>query len=179
MNESMPQQAPVVETRNPQPHLVFDPSWCRACKVCEMACSSLKEGQARPAVARINVFFDEFAEDAPISAMLCFHCADAPCLAACPTEAMSRHPITGAVLIDEAKCVGCMLCRRACPWDVPKRHPDRRVAIKCDLCSDRAAGPYCVQVCPLSGRALRHEPGSNGESQPEIITRRKTGKREV
>ena len=76
---------------------------------------------------------------------------------ACPKEAMSRDERTGAVLIDEARCIGCMLCRKACPWDVPKQHPDRKVAIKCDLCVDRADGPICVQMCPLSGKALRYE----------------------
>ncbi len=137
--------------------VVFDPGWCRTCKVCEMACSTLKEGQSRPAVARINIFYDEFAAVDPIHGVVCAQCADAPCMADCPTGAMGRHPRTGAVIIDQELCIGCMRCRKACPWDVPKRHPDRRKAIKCDLCSDHDGGPYCVQVCPLSGKALKVE----------------------
>jgi Fe-S-cluster-containing dehydrogenase component len=70
---------------------------------------------------------------------------------------MSRDERTGAVLVREKRCIGCMLCRDACPWDVPKRHPERRLALKCDLCVDRAEGPLCVEMCPLSGKALRYE----------------------
>ena len=40
--------------------IVFDAQWCRTCKVCEVVCSISKEGQARPSLARINIFFDEF-----------------------------------------------------------------------------------------------------------------------
>jgi anaerobic carbon-monoxide dehydrogenase iron sulfur subunit len=147
-----------------QARVVFDAACCRTCKVCEMACSTLKEGTARPAVARINVFFDEFAEIDPISGVICFQCEDAPCLDECPVEAIHRHPTTDAVIIDDEVCIGCMVCRDACPWDVPKSHPDTGLALKCDLCSDREGGPYCVQVCPLSGKALRYEQmGGNGQ----------------
>lgn len=138
--------------------LVFDPASCRTCKVCVMACSIYHEGEARPAVARLAISFDEFEPTNPISARICFQCREAPCLEACPVSAMSRHPVTGAVVIDDDVCIGCLRCRKACPWDVPVRHPDRRLALKCDLCSDRDRGPICVQVCPLSGKALRYEP---------------------
>ena len=120
-------------------------------------CSIGHEGTASPALARINVYFDEFREQAPISASICFQCADAPCVEACPKDAMARDERTGAVVIDEKRCIGCMLCQKACPWDVPKRHTERRIAIKCDLCAGRAGGPLCVEMCPLSGKALRYE----------------------
>ena len=143
----------------PQPasgRVVFDPSWCRTCRVCEVMCSITKEGAAHPALARINITFDEFREHDPIAATLCYQCVDAACMEACPVEALSRDAYTGAVLVDEERCTGCMRCRRACPWDVPKRHPERKVALKCDLCSERAEGPLCVRMCPLSGKALRY-----------------------
>ena len=137
--------------------IVYDPQWCRTCKVCEAMCSIAKEGAAHPALARINITFDEFQEKDPISATICAQCEDAPCIDACPTEAMVEGPRTGAVLVDEERCIGCMKCRKACPWDVPKRHPERKVAIKCNLCGEREA-PLCVAMCPLSGKALRYEP---------------------
>ena len=120
-------------------------------------CAIGKEGTARPALARIHVFFDEFQEENPLSGSICFQCADAPCIEACPKDALSRDERTGAVVIDEKRCIGCMLCQKACPWDVPTRHPERKVAIKCDLCAGRAGGPLCVEMCPLSGKALRYE----------------------
>jgi Fe-S-cluster-containing dehydrogenase component len=131
--------------------------------VCEVACSIGKEGVAQPALARINVFFDEFQEEDPISVTICFQCADAPCIQACPKDALSRDERTGAVLVNDQRCIGCTLCRKACPWDVPKRHPDRKLILKCDLCVDRADGPLCVEMCPLSGKALRYEAPSTQE----------------
>lgn len=79
---------------------------------------------------------------------------------ACPVEAMARDPRTGAVRVLEDLCIGCMQCQKACPYDVPRRHPDRRLAITCDLCSDRADGPQCVAMCPLAGKALIYEPAA-------------------
>ena len=161
--------------------IAFDARWCRACRVCETVCAIAHEGAARPALARIQVTFDEFASDLPapveepaaarafLSATVCLQCAGAPCIPACPTRALSRDPGTGAVVVDtdpgsERACIGCMLCRKACPWDVPRRHPERRVALKCDLCAGRAGGPVCVEMCPLSGKALRVEQASAPEA---------------
>jgi len=145
--------------------IVFDPTQCRACKLCETVCAIAHEGAARPALARINIDFDAFAATDPISGTVCAQCADARCLAACPVGAMSRDERTGAVVVDSTLCVGCMACRRACPWAVPKKHPELGIAIKCDLCGDREGGPVCVEMCPLSGRALRYARGSVAEQE--------------
>jgi Fe-S-cluster-containing dehydrogenase component len=145
-------------------------------------CAIVHEGAARPALARIQVTFDEFPSPtasptgepvgAPIaveepaaaaryvSGTVCLQCADAPCIPACPTGALARDAQTGAIAIDvdpdsATACMGCMRCRKACPWDVPRRHPEIKVAVKCDLCAGREGGPACVQMCPLSGKALR------------------------
>lgn len=138
--------------------VLFNPSSCRACKVCEVACSIAHEGEARPFLARINITYSEFQDVDPISGAICAQCEDPPCIEACQVGAMTRDPETGAVIVVRDLCTGCMRCRRACPWDIPKLHPDLKIAIKCDLCSDRDGGPLCVEVCPLSGKALRYEP---------------------
>jgi Fe-S-cluster-containing dehydrogenase component len=137
--------------------LAFDGDACRACRACEAACSLTHEGAVSPTLARINVTFDESALETMATAHFCLQCEDAPCIEACPVDAMSRHPRTGAVIIDPDLCLGCMICARACPWHIPKRHPDRRLAIKCDLCSDSEDGPACLRICPLAGKALTME----------------------
>ena len=156
--------------------IAFDAAWCRTCRVCETMCAIYHEGAARPALARIHVTFDEFPapdrltvpiEDPAaarqfVSAVVCLQCADAPCIDVCPTGALARDARTGAMGLDAdpdspTACIGCMRCRKACPWDVPQRHPERKVALKCDLCAGRAGGPVCVEMCPLSGKALRVE----------------------
>ena len=151
------------DLKEPQPaaakgRVLHDPWSCRTCKVCEVACSIGKEGEARPYVARMNVYFDEFNAEKPITAQLCRHCKRARCIAECPTGAMGRDERTGAVIVNAEVCVGCMTCRDACPWHIPKLHPELGIAIKCDLCMDRENGPLCVEVCPLKGKALRYEP---------------------
>ncbi|MHB1357277.1 MAG: 4Fe-4S dicluster domain-containing protein [Anaerolineae bacterium] len=138
--------------------LVFDPKSCRTCRVCEQACAITHEGYARPTVSRVNVTFNEFVPaESAIQAQYCRQCQDAPCIIACPNGAMTREGTTGAVIILEEKCTGCMRCRKACEWAVPKLHPERKVATKCDLCHNRAEGPACVQFCPLTGKALSYD----------------------
>jgi carbon-monoxide dehydrogenase iron sulfur subunit len=142
-----------------QGRLLFDPKYCRTCRVCEQACSIIREGYARPTVSRINVIFNEFAPpESAIQALYCFQCHDAPCIIACPNGAMTRESATGAITILEEKCSGCMKCRKACEWAVPKLHKERKVAIKCDLCCGREEGPACVQFCPLASKALSYDP---------------------
>jgi anaerobic carbon-monoxide dehydrogenase iron sulfur subunit len=165
LSTSAPAQAPTQGRAHAQGRVIFTPEWCRTCRVCEVVCAISKEGQARPAIARIAITFDEFwagpgaeASAVPISARLCAQCADAPCLEACRVEAMTRDERTGAIRVHEASCIGCMRCNKACPWGVPQLHPDRRKALICDLCSDRPTGPACVAQCPLSGQALRYDP---------------------
>jgi len=63
---------------------------------------------------------------------------------ACPEDAVSRSPETGAVVVDEGLCTACELCTEACPTG--SIFIDRRsnVATKCDLCDGQ---PTCVEVC--------------------------------
>lgn len=136
--------------------IVFDPAWCRTCKLCEMVCSIEHEGESRPTLSRIRISFDDFKVSNPIHSSVCSQCPDAPCMKVCPVKAMSRDVQTGAVVIDPYLCIGCMACRRACPWDIPQKHPELGLAVKCDLCREREGGPVCVEMCPLSGKALRY-----------------------
>ena len=84
-------------------------------------------------------------------------------MGACRVSAMVRDARTGAVVILEDKCIGCMRCAKACPWQIPVRHPEQKRALKCDLCSYRPEGPMCVEMCPLSGKALRYEANAQAE----------------
>lgn len=157
-------RTPHMTTTTQIPRLVFNGDACRACRACEAACSLTHEGAVSPSLARITIAFDEFAEQAMVTASFCLQCDDAPCINACPVEAMARHPRTGAVTINAETCIGCMRCAKACPWGIPKRHPDERLAIKCDLCSDVQDGPACVRFCPLASEALTVATLSAGET---------------
>lgn len=49
----------------------------------------------------------------------CEKCQERPCLSSCPVDALHEVPPYDQVEIDE-KCVGCVLCREACPYDAIK-----------------------------------------------------------
>jgi len=48
---------------------------------------------------------------------MCNHCEDAPCVRACPTEAMYKDK-NGITLHDPSICIGCKSCVLADPYDV-------------------------------------------------------------
>ena len=49
--------------------------------------------------------------------VLCNHCSDAPCVAACPVEpkAMHKHS-NGTTIHNQERCIGCRACQDACPY---------------------------------------------------------------
>ena len=86
----------------------------------------------------------------------CFHCTDAACEQACPVGAIGRAA-SGAVVIDESKCIGCRYCVNACPFGVPKWRETANKAFKCRMCQDRTANgrqPACVSTCPAGALAF-------------------------
>jgi carbon-monoxide dehydrogenase iron sulfur subunit/anaerobic dimethyl sulfoxide reductase subunit B (iron-sulfur subunit) len=91
-------------------------------------------------------------EDGVIKCMSigCMHCADAPCMAACPTGAIYRDEETSLVQVDSSACIGCRSCLMACPFGAPKFTADNRMT-KCDGCIERVKRglePVCVKTCP-------------------------------
>jgi carbon-monoxide dehydrogenase iron sulfur subunit len=128
--------------------------YCMGCRICEVRCvvqhSKSKDiikvykGEGTRPLSRMIV-----EEKGHISfALQCRHCQDAPCIEACITGAMYRDKKTGAVLCDEAKCVGCWMCIMVCPFGVISRDvAGKRIASKCDLCMGEEV-PVCVKNCP-------------------------------
>jgi len=85
----------------------------------------------------------------------CLHCAEerAPCMTICPEGAIEK--INGAVVIHEEECIGCGLCRDACPIGAINLN-ERGIATKCDLCFERDE-PLCVSVCPKDALKMSSE----------------------
>jgi len=82
--------------------------------------------------------------------LLCQHCANAPCMKACPENAIKRRD-DGLVWIDPGACTACGLCPEACPYDVIYMNGELGVAQKCTGCAhrvDEGSLPRCVELCP-------------------------------
>jgi Fe-S-cluster-containing hydrogenase component 2 len=114
---------------------VVNPKKCVECGLCELACSYSKEHKFTPRRARIRIMSKTI--------MVCRHCKKPPCIDACKFGAITKNELTGIVMIDEQKCVGCKACIPACPFGGILITPEASV-IKCDLCN---GDPACVKYC--------------------------------
>jgi len=115
---------------------------CLACRNCERVCSFQETGGFLRENTSIWVQID--LDRRIIHTMTCLQCERAACLEICPVGAISSHPGTRALVVDEAVCVGCRMCVSACPFGNIQFDQRRRVALKCNLCNGE---PQCVLNC--------------------------------
>jgi DMSO reductase iron-sulfur subunit len=172
-----------VEPDERRPGFVFDTNLCTGCQACQLACVIENDLAPEATWRRIHTFNERRLPGIPLFhlSLACNHCAEPCCLEACPALAYSTDPLTGAVLIDEDKCIGCRYCSWACPYDAPRFDDARGLMTKCTFCNDRlpqGGRPACVESCPtaalgfdrLSEKQLTHEvPGfPRSEMRPSI-----------
>ena len=123
--------------------LSIDPDKCTGCLQCELACSLEHEGAFNPSKSRIKVItFEAKGRFVPYT---CTQCAEAWCLEACPTHAITIDRATGAKMVSDALCVGCKVCTIACPFGTINFNQSTGKVIKCDLCEGE---PACASACP-------------------------------
>lgn len=145
---------------------VIDQTRCIGCHACTTACKSENEvplSVTRTYVKSVDVGTFPQARRA-FQVTRCNQCADAPCVAACPTSAMYTRE-DGIVDFDKSVCIGCKACMAACPYDAIFINPEDHSAEKCNFCAHRIeAGlePACVVVCPTQAILVGHrdDPGS-------------------
>lgn len=126
---------------------------CIGCYGCEVACK-MENDVALGSIWNKVVQIEPFGEFPKVSSYwlptMCQQCADAPCVAVCPTGASFRDEQNNIVLIDKQKCIGCKYCMMACPYGVRSWNEEQEVVEKCTLCNHlTAAGglPACVKNC--------------------------------
>lgn len=131
--------------------VAVDPSKCIGCSICEFVCALEKENEPNPIKSRIRVIHLNPAFNLAVA---CRFCENAPCIRACPRNAIKQSERGGVLIIDEDKCDGCVLCIQACPYGGIMLDPDRRVVIACDLCNGE---PKCIEFCPEEALKLVSE----------------------
>jgi len=148
--------------------MIVDPHRCVGCHACAVAC---KTEYALPLGGfRIRTHYLQ-RPDRPTHfflPMMCQHCQDAPCLAACPHDAVVRLS-DGRVDINQKNCQSDTSCIKACPYDAIYLDPQTHKADKCNLCTPRTEvglQPACVEACPTE--ALRF--GDLGDLNSAVST---------
>lgn len=136
--------------------VIADPRKCVGCKACMAACLVKHYVPGDVPIARLNVV-QIGNHTAPI---VCHHCENAPCAAACPTGALYNDGDRVGIRME--RCIGCRSCVLACPYgavDVVDRYDashlgdlvvgaaPKAMVVKCDRCYDRVSGPACVEAC--------------------------------
>ena len=123
--------------------LIVDAQKCSGCRTCESYCA-LKHGDVcNP--ARGNIHVVKWERDAIFIPINCRRCEKPACEMVCPKHATHRNFATGAMEVDEARCIGCLSCLFACPFGATFADPTNGAVLKCDLCD---GDPTCVKVCP-------------------------------
>ena len=123
--------------------IFLDMEACIGCRTCSAACWYTHHETE-------NIFHENMSEDALLP-LLCRHCEDASCVAACPTDALEKVGEEEAVKRNSFLCVGCKSCVLACPFGAIKPETSYRIVSKCDLCPSRlqaGKAPACVTACP-------------------------------
>jgi anaerobic dimethyl sulfoxide reductase subunit B (iron-sulfur subunit) len=137
---------------------IFDYNMCVNCKACSASCILENGWKVHP--RNIYSYNSEAEYILPVInlSLACNHCETATCMNGCPASAYSRDSVTGAIILDENKCIGCKYCQWNCPYDAPKYDIEKRIITKCNLCYTGLADgrqPACSSACPTG--ALRFD----------------------
>ena len=153
--------------------LVIDVAECVGCYCCQIVCKDEHVGndwspyaKPQPDTGHFWLKIDE-KERGTIPKVkvtyipvLCMHCDNAPCIPACPQNAIVKRG-DGVVLITPDKCDGCRLCLDACPYGVIYYNTELKIAQKCTLCThllDRGwKETRCVGICQREAMLLGEE----------------------
>ena len=129
----------------------INPSLCTGCRTCELACSFAHTSNGQQGRTRIYTLPGGSPDlYVPVT---CLQCDDAACVKSCLVNAIVRNPETGALDLNEERCVKCMACIAACPFGCSLFDSAHDKVVKCDLCQ---GDPVCAKFCPT--KALTYKP---------------------
>lgn len=130
---------------------IVTPTLCTGCRTCELACSFAHQVDGKPGHTRIVIHVSG-KKDLWIP-VVCLQCDDPACVKSCLVDALKRNHETGAVELNQEKCVKCLACVAACPFGCSLLDSQHNMIVKCDLCG---GDPVCAHFCP--SKALFYQP---------------------
>jgi Fe-S-cluster-containing dehydrogenase component len=164
--------------------LAIDQERCIRCGHCTWSCAGAHDDGVSRLLRHGDVVVAKMRGESKTLLLpsSCQHCKNPACMIDCPTGAITRDA-RGEVHIREELCTGCGSCAKACPWDNVQMAPrsDKRrltvvqasaqIAVKCDLCHDRAEGPACVSACPTDA-IVRIDPSVELDEVRAVLDKR-------
>ena len=146
---------------------IFNHNKCVACGACSAACVLENGWTSRPRT--IFTYNSEVSPYFPLInlSLACNHCGTAVCMEGCPAKSYTRDALSGAVIIDDKKCIGCKYCQWNCPYDAPKYDDGTKTIGKCNLCfSGLIEGrlPACTTACPTGALSFDEIKGQVDEN---------------
>jgi len=149
---------------------LFDHRRCVNCGACSAACILENGWIVSPRnILTLNSGLNTCFPLINVS-LACNHCEKAVCLEGCPASAYHRDAITGAVIIDENKCIGCKYCQWNCPYDAPRFDEVNKTIGKCSLCNSlliEGGLPACTNGCPTGALSFGDISDTFGKFAPE------------
>ncbi|MDJ0765102.1 MAG: 4Fe-4S binding protein [Myxococcota bacterium] len=156
-----------------QRFFIFDPTSCFGCLGCVAACAAANQTPPdRPFRSLLKLPPKDGKSNTLYLSLSCNHCGNAPCVRACPTEALARRSIDGVIWHRPERCIGCQYCQMACPYDAIRWDSIHRTIGKCQFCYERLDAdqePACVATC-FSG-ALKQQLVDDAETLIDADTR--------
>jgi len=157
--------------------MAFDYKLCINCRACEVACKEENGIELGASKHRLWIkeegkptgdFWNLDRSQSHFVQMQCQQCQDAPCLKACPNEAIYRDK-NGIVRIYEEKCDLSLNCVKACPYDARFVDTRKNITDKCIFCADtRLARGETTTACQITCPAKVRIFGDLDDSKSEI-----------
>jgi Fe-S-cluster-containing dehydrogenase component len=133
--------------------MAVDTRTCVGCAACVIACkteNNVPRGYARDWITTATTGAFPSLQ-MTIRSERCNHCANAPCVSACPTGASYYGP-GDIVLVNRTRCTGCKACIASCPYGARFVDPASGTVDKCTFCVHRIQNGVpttaCQAVCP-------------------------------